>query len=140
MKDKILKNNKGFTAVDATISIIIIVAFISIITTSFYNYYISIQSKNRQTVATNIMIDIIENVEMMTYEEITTDTVNTIIDNLRKDGTIQTPYEVTATIEKYNEREGNQQKKDLIKILKVSVSYISDNKEEKTEISRLITK
>ena len=60
-------SDKGFTTAEIIISIIIIIIFTSIITSTFYNYYVSIQSKNRKTVATNIIIDIIEKVEMIKY-------------------------------------------------------------------------
>ncbi len=82
-------SNKGFTTAEIIISIIIIIIFTSIITSAFYNYYISIQSKNRKTIATNIVIDIIENVEMMKYEEVTQDKVNTLVQTLKDNGTIQ---------------------------------------------------
>ncbi|MCI8352929.1 MAG: hypothetical protein HFJ58_04980 [Clostridia bacterium] len=82
-------SDKGFTTAEIIISIIIIIIFTSIITSTFYNYYVSIQSKNRKTVATNIIIDIIENVEMMKYEEINQDTVNTLLQTLKDNGTIQ---------------------------------------------------
>lgn len=140
MKAKKFMNNKGFTTSDIIIAIIIIVGFISIITTSFYNYYISMQSKSRQVTATNIMVDVIENIEVMEYDSITQESINSLIEQLKSNGTIQKQYEVKATIEKYNERPGNEQKKDLIKILKVSTTYFSNNKEEKFEITRLITK
>lgn len=82
-------SDKGFTTAEIIISIIIIIIFTSIITSTFYNYYVSIQSKNRKTVATNIIIDIIENVEMMKYEETNQDTVNTLLQTLKDNGTIQ---------------------------------------------------
>ncbi len=63
-------NNKGFTTTDIIIAIIIIILFISIITSGFYNYYITTQSKSRKTVATNAIIDVIENVEMMEYDSV----------------------------------------------------------------------
>ncbi len=82
-------SNKGFTTAEIIISIIIIILFTSMITSAFYNYYISIQSKNRRTIATNIVIDIIENVEMMKYEETSQDTVDTLLQTLKDNGTIQ---------------------------------------------------
>lgn len=82
-------NNRGFTTTEIIISIIIVILFTSIITSAFFNYYLSIQSKNRKTVATNIIIDIIENVEMMKYEEISQDIVNTLVQTLKDNGTIQ---------------------------------------------------
>lgn len=89
MKGYKYANNRGFTTVEIIISIIIIIIFTSIITSAFYNYYVSIQSKNRKTIATNIIIDIIENVEMMKYENVNQDTVNEIVQTLKEQGNIQ---------------------------------------------------
>lgn len=82
-------DNKGFTTAEIIISIIIIILFTSIIANSFYNYYISVQSKNRRTISTNALIDVIENVEMMKYEDVTKDSVNSLIETLKDNGTIR---------------------------------------------------
>lgn len=132
---KIYANNKGFTTSDIIISIIIIIAFVSIITSGFYNYYTSIQGKNRRTIATNAIIDVIENIEMMNYEDITVSLVDNHIKELTYDGTIPEAYTIDVTIENYNEIPGNENKKDLIKILNVKISY---NVRENIEITRLI--
>ncbi len=49
-------------------------------------------------------------------------------------------YSVTVTLNRYDEIEGNQDKKDLIKLLTVKVEYTVNNKPEKNEVSRLIIK
>lgn len=49
-------------------------------------------------------------------------------------------YSVTATLKRYDEIEGNENKKDLIKILTVKVEYTVSDKQEKNEITRLIIK
>ena len=140
MKKQKLKNNKGITTGDIIISIIIIIMFISIITTSFYNYYLSTQSKTRRTMATNALIDIIENVEMMEYSTVDENSINKLIQGFISDGTIPSEYNINFTLTNYNETENNTDKLDLIKILNVKVSYILDDKEETFEITRLITK
>lgn len=139
-KTNYIYSNKGFTTADLVVGIIIIILFISIITTSFYNYYISIQSKNRKAFATNIIIDVIENVEMMNYDDITIDSINDVINNVTTEGNISSGYTVTATLQKYNETEGNENKQDIIKILNVKVEYTVNNKQENIEIKRLILK
>lgn len=140
MNKQKLKGNKGITTGDIIISIIIIIMFISIITTSFYNYYLSTQSKTRRTMATNALIDIIENVEMMEYSTVDQASINTLIQEFISDGTIPSGYNVNFTLTNYNETENNTDKLDLIKILNVKVSYILNDKEETFEITRLITK
>lgn len=51
-----------------------------------------------------------------------------------------TGYDVTAIIERYNETAGNEDKKDLIKILTVKVKYTINDRQETNEIKRLIIK
>lgn len=135
---QIYTNNKGFTTQEVIISIIIIILFISIITGGFYNYYISIQANTRRAVASNIIIDVIENVEIMNYDDITTNNIDTQIQKLKSENVIPNNYKIQFTLNNYNQTEGNQDKKDLIKILTVSVKYTVGNKEENYEITRLI--
>lgn len=134
------KDNKGFTTTDIIVAIIIIILFVSIITNAYYNYYLSSQAKTRKTMATNIIIDVIENVEMMLYDDISTNSINELVENLKQNGTIPNSYTVTTSLEKYNEIAGNEDKKDLIKILKVNVEYTISKKQENLEITRLITR
>lgn len=138
--EKKIRDNKGFTTTDIIVAIIIIILFVSVITSAYYNYYISSQSKTRKTMATNIVIDIIENVEMMPYDDVSINSVNELVENLRTNATIQNGYTVTISLEKYNETPGNEDKKDLIKILKVKIEYLVSKRQESLEITRLITK
>lgn len=140
MRTKKYIDNKGFTTTDIVIAIIIIILFVSIITSAYYNYYVSAQSKSRKTIATNIIIDVIENVEMMNYDDVNINSVNELVNTLEVNGTIPKNYTVIVSLENYNEIAGNENKKDLIKILKVKVEYTISKKRENLEIKRLITK
>lgn len=137
--DKI-KQNKGFTQTDIVISIIIIIIFVSLITTLFYNFYISTSAKNRNSIALNCIIDVIEEAKMLNYDELGQEKIDELLDTLRLDKTIPNGYDVSVELQKYNELEGNTDKKDLIKILKIKVQYLVGQKNEKIEISTLITK
>lgn len=139
MKKQKYIDQRGVTSSDIIVAVVIIMLFVSVITTGFYNYYKSVQSKNRVTIATNIVVDVIENVEMLQYDEVTKENINNIVETLKSDGTISKSYTVTVDLQNYNETEGNMDKKDLIKILKVKVTY-GDNDIENLEITRLITK
>ena len=110
--------------------------FIGIITTLYYNFYITTSSKNRNAMATNYLIDIIEETKILKYVDVDQEAVQNIITNAN----IPEGYTVTASIQKYNETEGNTDKIDLIKILKVNVQYTVAGKAEKIEMSTLITK
>lgn len=135
-----IRQNKGFTSQDVVISIIIIVIFVSIITTLFYNFYISTSAKNRNAIALNCIIDVIEQAKMLNYDELDQTKIEELLGTLKSNKTIPNGYEVSVEIQKYNELEGNTDKKDLIKILKVKVQYLVGQKTEKIEISTLITK
>lgn len=134
------KDNKAFTTADIIVAIIIIVLFSSIIATAYYNYYLSVTAKNRNAIATNCVIDVIENIEMMNYDEVTTITVNSKIQELYENKTLPEQYTLTATLEKYNETAGNTDKKDIIKILTVKAQYKVAKKDREIEIKRLIIK
>jgi Tfp pilus assembly protein PilE len=142
MKTKNLKNklNRGFTTIDIAIGVVIIMVFTSIITTLFYNFYITTTSRNRNAMATNCLIDVIEQVKIMNYDEVNNDSVNTVIENLINDKSIPNGYTVTSDVTKYNSTQGNTDKIDVIKILKVTLKYSVGNKEEKVEISTLLTR
>lgn len=140
MKKKEYLNNRGVTTADIIIAVIIIVLFVSVIMSSFYNYYISIQSRNRTAIATNTIIDVIENIELMEYDEVNEESVNSILNTLQEEKVIPNGYIVLASLQNYNEIQGNEGKEDVIKILKVTAQYSLGNKVESFEITRLITK
>lgn len=133
-----INSNKGFTTADIAVTIVIIILFIGMITTIFYNYYLSVSAKNRNAIATSCVIGIIEEIKTMNYEEIDQITIEQTIEKMIQDGTIPSGYNPTAEITKYNETEANTDKKDKIKILKVTIEYSLSNKTEKIEISTLI--
>lgn len=135
-----IKEKKGFTTADIAISIVIITIFVGIIATLFYNFYITASAKNRNAIATNCLIDVIEQTKSMKYDEVDKQSVNLLIEQLVEDKTIPGGYTVTGEVQNYNELEGNTQKKDLIKILTVKVEYTVGEKTEKIQISTLITK
>lgn len=135
-----LKETKGFTTADVVVSVSIIVIFIGLITSLFYNFYLTTTAKNRNAIATTCLIDVIEEIKLMEYDEVENNNLELLIRTLEEDKTIPDGYHVTANIQKYNEIEGNEDKSDLIKILNVTVEYTLQDKNEEIEISTLITK
>jgi len=133
-----LKDNRGFTTADVSISIIIVILFTFIIAGAYYNYYISNANIGRNSRALNYAIDVIETVEQMNYNDISNESVQTKVQDMYNNGTISQPYQVTTQIVKYNETDGNTDKEDLIKILTVQVEYAMGDKTESFDISRLI--
>ena len=110
--------------------------FVGIITSLFYNFYITTNSKNRNAIATNYIIDIVEEIKLIDYEDIDQQSVEEVISNME----IPASYTIVGQLQRYNETEGNTDKADLIKILKITAEYSLGEKTEKIEISTLITK
>ena len=76
-----IKDEKGFSGIDITVAVIIILLFMSLITTVFYNITISSKTLERKTEATYIAVDVIEKIKALDYDDIklgsyTGDTIN----------------------------------------------------------------
>ena len=65
-----MKNNSGITGVDITISIIILVLFISLITNMFYNVGITSKKVSRKSEATYLAIQVIEALKQIEYDQL----------------------------------------------------------------------
>lgn len=135
-----MKSEKGFTTADIIIALMVIVIFMSIIASGFYNYYIASTNVSRTSAALAYTIDIIETVEGMNYADVTQESVNQEIQQLYANKSIPEGYKINATLVKYNETSGNTSKRDIIKTLTVKVNYEVGKKTEQLEISRLIVK
>lgn len=72
---KNVKNERGITGVDITISILMIAIFTSIVATLSYNIYVTSVAQKRATVASNYLIDIFESIDKMNYENVTVDNI-----------------------------------------------------------------
>ena len=140
LANKIGKEKKGFTTSEVVVAIIIIVLFVGVISTGFYNYYMSVQSKNRTAQATSYLIDVIENVQKMNYEDVSQESVNQLLEEVRQNQKSPSGYTLTAVVSKYNEQPGKSDKKDLIKILQVRIDYSVGKQSEKVETTTLVTK
>ncbi len=135
-----MRSEKGFSAIDVVIALIVIVGFISIIAGGFYNYFVSSTGTARSSAALAYTIDVIESVEQMNYDDITSDSVKAKVDELYKSGRISKAYEVETQLIQYNKTMGNEKKQDLIKTLTVTVRYELSNRTQWIQIKRLITK
>lgn len=140
-----IKGNRGFTTADIVVAIVVMMIFVGMIATLFYNFYLSTTAKNRNAMATNYIVDVIEEIKAMNYDEVQKDTqdsnsINNLIQQLEATKQIPKGYIITGEVQKYNETEGNRDKKDLVKILTIRVEYSLGKKTEKIEISTLLLK
>lgn len=123
-----LRNNRGFTGVDISIALVIMVLLVGIITSLVYNFGITSKEINRKSEATYLAIQVIEGIKQMKYEEIIEDTnggttISSIESLTGQVFEVKNGYTVTVNIENYRDRMGDSTLEDVIKIAKVTVQY-----------------
>lgn len=164
------KNNKGITGVDLSVALIIIVLFVGIISSLVYNFAVSSRNINRKATATDIAIYKIEKIKqnfinnngvtepddygniLYEYAELNESTGDITLHDASTDA-YKTPYKVETKIIKYahynessyiqglsNEDKDRILQENLLKIVEVTVSYSSGNKEENVQIKTAITR
>ncbi len=135
LKDKI-KQDKAFTGIDLSISIVILVIAVSVIASMSYNLYLSGSGIKRNVIATNYQIEIQEMIQTLEYSEVTFNDSNTLKSKLdtmlNTEGTVNENsytarvdnFDITVQIENYKDRfEKKENKEDYIKIITVKISY-----------------
>lgn len=136
-----IKENKGFTGIDISVSIVIILITISIIATMMYNLYLSGAGIKRNVIATDYAINILETIESTDYEEVTFNNnedeqlklKKKLDEILKKESKISNNiynsnvnnFDIEIIIEKYSDRFNNLEvkKQDYIKIITVNIKY-----------------
>ena len=132
------KGERGVTGVDLSVAILIIIIFVSIITTLFYNIYLSSSAIKRSSQANSYAIGIIEEIKKVKYEEIE-DNSQTLT-NILANQNIERGYTAEIAVTKYNETQGNQNKEDYVKTVTVTIRYQIGAKQEQISIEALKTK
>lgn len=141
-----LKDKKGFTSVDLTLAMIVVIIFAVIMTSISYNMYLSSTEAKRTAVAVNYAVDIFEHIGELDYSDVNSISgelfeiesfnnfeLNNITGNNGTEtitGTIGT-YNIELKIDDYNGQ-------DVIKIINLKITYpVSRKNTEKVEMSRL---
>ena len=156
-----IKSDKGVTMIDISISIMIIFLFSSLITGLVYNYAMSIKTVNRRAEATYQAVNIIETLKTIDYYTLNNELLSKHeeIEEITKNGnlyslgineinsilgtnkiTMLDGYLAKIQFEKYCDREGNSEKKDLITIATVTVKYKVGKQEKDIELRTLLVK
>ena len=143
-----MKNNKGITGVDITISIIILALFISLITSMFYNVTIIGKSINRKSDAVYIAVQVIEAVKQLGYSELPTgDNAGTSIYTLEelnakleseKKIILKNGYSVSILVDSYRKIKGDMTLEDILKRITVTVNYKEQDKSKSVELNTVI--
>lgn len=124
---KKIKSNKAATMSDVVVGILIMIMFTGILTTGFYRVYKHNAYIRMNAIAVDYAIKILEDIDKITYEEVTNELNSTIKEKYN----IQDNYQVNIEIKNYNEND--KTKEDIIKIVTLTVNYkIMDEQEQYT--------
>ena len=132
MKQKInIKSEKGFTMEDLTIALLIITLFVGVISTMMYKVY----KVNLKTDLTSQMViyavQILEDIDKIAYEEVKPE----LADIYNSKFSIPQGYTIDIQVSNYGE--GISNVKDLIKIVKLNISYTFSGEKEEFTVTRL---
>lgn len=149
----IVKNEKGITNIDLTVSIILITVFIALIATIMYTINANFNSIERRTEATNYAINEIESLKAKNFEDLQdtpTDGTNDFVNIIVKEGEGNTANEKATgfskkiTIIDYSNLPENQDDdtilSGLVKKVTVEIAYKDKNRIETVELSTVIAK
>lgn len=130
-----LRKNCGFTSIDISISIIIIIIFAGVITTILYNFAIESKKVERKEQATSIMIDILEYAKGAGFQNITVDYLKAYVDSKYADlkgYTIDIKCENETDVLEFDEINSNGD--HVAKKVTVNIKYLVGKNEQNLDI------
>ena len=123
-----LKSEKGFSTADGAIAVVIITISVVLIASLVYNTYVQVLATHRNSIATLYAVEVLEKVNKLAYSS------NDLKEGVKNSDpgsilgvAILDNYRVELKIQDYNKMPGNTNKRDLIKIITVAVSYMENN-------------
>ncbi len=138
------KSQKGFTLTSIAISVVIIYIFASLIAMLVYNYNSTMKSTELKAKATTIAVNEIEKIKGEGYD-------TSKYNGKTNDAIIEENVEVennegffkTVKVNDYKDLSGNTENElieyDIVKIVKVEISYKFKKKIKKVELSTIIS-
>lgn len=142
---KILKSENGYTGVDATIAIIVIFIFVSIIANLIYASNSKAKEIEYKSIATEIAVDEIEVVKangFKAYDGLNSSSTQDKSGNqLVNQETGKEGFYKTTTITDYTEIPGNETKVfNIAKRVTVKIEYMFKGKKQSVALSTIISK
>ena len=135
-----IKNEKGITNIDITISIILITLFVAIIATIMYMINTNSSSMERRTEATNYAISEIERLKAQTFTDLQDTNETNDFTNIME-GTNTTGYAKKITITDYANLPGKTDAvSGLVKQVTVEIAYKDGDTNQTVALSTVITK
>ena len=134
-------NEKGYTGIDISVSVVILFIFVSIISMMIYQMNSSAKEVQLKTDATYLAINEIENIKNQGIDEYIGKSVANGNNVITENQEVEEGYYKTVTVIDYTDIDGNQDKtKDLVKKVTVKISYMFKAKEQSVELSTVLSK
>lgn len=109
-----LKNKKGFTGIDISISIIAIIIFTSTILGLMYNVKMENLKMQSKLLANIYLTEALENIAIAEYDDVTSENSSIILD-------MPDAFNIKMDVTKISDEDGV--KEDIIKRVNVTISY-----------------
>ncbi|MCI9178035.1 MAG: hypothetical protein HFJ28_05705 [Clostridia bacterium] len=130
LKQNIAKSNKGFTLQDVAIAVIAIMAFAGTIGSIFLSIYQLQADTIIDSSATLYMVQIMERIDKVGYDELTEETMETQIAKMRSDFHIPELFGIALELIPYGED-------DLLKTVKLTLTYTPKNEPKSIVVERV---
>ncbi len=142
-----LRGKRGFTTVDFSIAMIVIIIFVVIMTSISNSVYMSSMEAKRTAVALNYAVDIFEHIGEVNFDEVVASTNLLAIESLKDIEYEKVTTENGADIivgkigtYKINLRIKDYKGDQVVKIITLKITYpVSKNKTETIEMKRIKT-
>lgn len=126
-----IKSENGFTMQDLMIAAFIIIIFVSFISTMMYTVVRTNIKADLTAQMTTYAVQILEDIDKISYEEVDSSLAQTYLDKF----SIPSGYDIIIDVSNYGEGLNNVQ--DVIKIVKLTISYELQGVPEKITIQKL---
>lgn len=139
---KRLKSEKGSAGIDISVSVIMIFIFVSIVSSLVYQINSKTKEIETQTDAINLAINEASKIKAEGIEQYKGKTVANGNSEVVKDEEVSghQGFYKTVTVEDYTDLNNKSSKKsDIVKRVKVKISYVYKTKEESVELPVLVS-
>lgn len=140
---KKFRNQKGYTGIDIAISVIVIFIFVSLISLLIYRFNSSSNELKLRSTATYLAVDEIEKIKAQgfsAFEGLNKSSVQDKEGNSLVNQLVQEGFYRTIIVEDYTDLREGDYIPNIVKKITVRISYKFKAKDEKVELSTILTK
>lgn len=124
-----LKKEKAFTGVDILLAVVVIIVFTTVIASLMYNIQAENLKIKNKLIANIYLIETLENIAITSYENVTSKNLSLFPEDM--------PDNFNKNIEVVEVYLNDADKQNIIKKVKVSISYKMQNKTYEETVERL---